>query len=83
MKTQTDALKSERLARGLTQRKLASRAKVTRNTVQNMERGESNRMATIEKVADALGVRFLDIAVAEDDIERQALARIRELEEAS
>lgn len=83
MKIKTETLRAERLALGLTQESLANRAGVTRSTVQYAERGISKRMATIEKIAGALGLDPLDIAVAESDVETKALHRIREMQAAS
>lgn len=81
MKIKTDALRAERVARDLTQVGLAKLTGLSRATVQSVERGESKRLATIQRVAGALDLPVFDLALAEDEIERQALARLRELQE--
>ena len=50
-------LKARRILRGLSQRRLADRAKVSFRTVQLLESGEHNwRLSSLSKVAAALGV---------------------------
>jgi transcriptional regulator with XRE-family HTH domain len=49
-----DAIVSARSARGLRQVELAMKAEVSRGTLQNLERGQAVRMATVFSVARAL-----------------------------
>lgn len=51
-----ERLKELREQRGLTQAQLATRAKVERSTIQNVESGRVRRPNTLPHIADALGV---------------------------
>lgn len=60
-------LRSARQGRGWTQQALAERADVSRRMVVGIEAGESNvSLATLDRLADALGVPFSDLVRAPD-----------------
>ena len=68
-------LKQERLARGLSQEKLADLAELNRNYVGMLERKENSpTVETLEKLADALGIDMMSLfdADALDDSELPA-----------
>lgn len=55
-------IKFERMKRNLSQEDLALAAGLNRNTVGNIERGyASPTIDTLEKIANALGIAFLDL----------------------
>jgi HTH-type transcriptional regulator / antitoxin HipB len=54
-------LKELRESRGWTQAQLATRAKVERSTIQNVESGRVRRPNTLPHIADALGVTVEDL----------------------
>ena len=55
-------VRDERLKRGLSQEKLAEKAKVHRTYIGMIERGEKNiTLTNIEKIAKALGLRVNDL----------------------
>ena len=55
-------LRQCRLARGMTQRELATRAGVTRQTVMNVESGRNQpSILLLYRFADILGVRVTDL----------------------
>jgi transcriptional regulator with XRE-family HTH domain len=55
-------LREVRKGKGLTQEKLAESAKLSRNYVNDVERGRRNvTIATVESLARALGVRMADL----------------------
>lgn len=61
-------LRSARQRRGWTQQALAERAEVSRRMVVAIEAGESNvSLATLDRLADALGVPFAELVRAPDD----------------
>jgi transcriptional regulator with XRE-family HTH domain len=55
-------LREKRLEAALSMNELATAAKVSASTVMDIERGASPRMATIRKLAKALGCAPQDIA---------------------
>lgn len=55
-------VKFERLKRNLSQEELAFEAGLNRNTIGKIERGEvSPTIETLEKLADAFGIEFLEL----------------------
>jgi transcriptional regulator with XRE-family HTH domain len=54
-------VKELREARGWTQAQLATRSKVERSTVQNVESGRVRRPNTLPHIADALGVSVAEL----------------------
>ena len=57
-----ESLRRIREERGLSQRELAARAGVVKSTIYEAEAGRHiPRIQTLEKLADALGVSFVDL----------------------
>ena len=56
-----DKLVELRINEGLSQRELAQKANVSNQSVSKLERGGRVRPATLKKIADALGVKPMDL----------------------
>lgn len=55
-------VKFERIKKGLSQEQLAYEADLNRNTIGKIERGEvSPTIETLEKLAEAFGIEFLEL----------------------
>jgi transcriptional regulator with XRE-family HTH domain len=62
MQNVADNLRRARLEKGYSQELLASRAGISRRMLVNIEAGESNAsIATVDKLASALGLSFVDV----------------------
>jgi transcriptional regulator with XRE-family HTH domain len=62
MQNVADNLRQARLQQGYSQERLASRAGISRRMLVNIEAGESNAsIATVDKLASALGLSFVDV----------------------
>ncbi len=60
-KTIAEAVKHWRGVRGLSQRELAERADVGQVLIARLELGQTDpRLSTLEKLAEALGIRLVD-----------------------
>lgn len=59
-------IKVERIRRKLSQEQLSELANLNRNTIGNIERGSvSPTVVTLEKIANALGMKFSDLVNVE------------------
>lgn len=66
-KSAGDRLKEAREAKGLSQEALGEMASLTRMTIYRLEQGtESARLSTLRQVADALGLRLVDLVDLEE-----------------
>ncbi len=61
MEVNVDKLKELRINQGLSQRALAHRAGLSQTSVWKIEQGGGANPATLKKLADALGVRPMDL----------------------
>ncbi|WP_287882082.1 XRE family transcriptional regulator [Aquitalea sp.] len=62
MQNVADNLRQARMQQGYSQEVLATRAGISRRMLVNIEAGESNAsIATVDKLASALGLRFVDV----------------------
>lgn len=60
-------IKIERIKKKLSQEQLSELANLSKNTIGNIERGEvSPTIATLEKIANALGIKFTDLVNVDD-----------------
>ena len=60
-------IKIERIRKKLSQEQLSELANLSKNTIGNIERGEvSPTIATLEKIANALGIKFTDLVNVDD-----------------
>ena len=60
-------IKIERIRKKLSQEQLSELANLSKNTIGNIERGEvSPTIATLEKIANALGIKFTDLVHVDD-----------------
>ena len=63
--------------RGITQLELAALAGIDKDTVSNIMRGESSSTATLEKLAQALGVDVSELALTDEQARVLAESRVR------
>jgi len=84
MKVNAEAVKALRLASGESQETLASRAGLTEQTLNYIERGSRQpRIGTLKKLSVALGVPISEFVIAETKAERKALDAVPDLKAAS
>lgn len=85
MKVNFEALKALRLASGESQESLATRAGVSEQALNRIERGRSlqPRVGTLKKLSVALGVPISEFVVAESPAERKAFNAVPDLRDAS
>ena len=85
MKVNFEALKALRLASGESQVSLATRAGVSEQALNRIERGRSlhPRVGTLKKLSVALGVPISEFVIAETAAERKALVAVPDLKVAS
>jgi transcriptional regulator with XRE-family HTH domain len=77
-RTIAEAVKHWRAVRGLSQRELAERADVGQVLIARLELGQTDpRLSTLEKLAEALGIRMVDLFTAPEEAKQPARKRAR------